>query len=248
MLVAMPVSDPTNTSPPNVADLPAGSARLDVERTFPDGEYVWHIAGEATNAYYEAINKGLAPALIWGAFVLGLKGDVTAIQYISRVQDEIGLNGLSEKLTALRANKGGNGSSSQPPPPTPPVAGGGSGPHDPDMEARVTNLEADMKDVKASLKGLELSLVRIEAVLGTLATKTDIERGAGDTRTLAEALHGLDTRVKNVETGSLAVANAAIARNLGPWQLPAVLGATIVVGGAALAGAGYLLHLAGVLH
>ncbi len=114
------------------------------------------------------------------------------------------------------------------------------------MEARVTALEADMRDVKASLNGLTTSSAEIKVILGTLATKSDIERGAGDTRTLAEALHGLDTRLGKVETGAINVANAAIAKNIGPWQLPAVLGVTIVVGGAALAGAGYLLHLAGL--
>lgn len=127
-----------------------------------------------------------------------------------------------------------------------PIVIGPRGPQPPDMEARVTALEADMRDVKASLNGLTTSSAEIKVILGTLATKSDIERGAGDTRTLAEALHGLDTRLGKVETGAINVANAAIAKNIGPWQLPAVLGVTIVVGGAALAGAGYLLHLAGL--
>ena len=133
-------------------------------------------------------------------------------------------------------------------PPPPPIDPGAGGPHDPGMEPRVAALEADMKEVKASLKGLEVSSARIEAILGTLATKSDVEKNSGETRLVAEALHGLDKRVSLIETGSLSIANAAIGKNIGPWQLPAVLGASIVVGGAALAGAGYLLHLAGVLH
>ena len=116
------------------------------------------------------------------------------------------------------------------------------------MDARVTALEGDMKEVKAPLQGLAVSSARIGAIPGTLATKADVERGAGETRTLAEALHGFDTRVRGVETGSITVANAAIAKNPGPWQLPAVLGVAIVVCGAAAAGAGYLLPLAGLLH
>ena len=104
-----------------------------------------------------------------------------------------------------------------------------------------------MKDMKGSLNGLELSSARIEAVLGTLATKLDVEKNAGETRLVAEALHGLDRRVGLIETGSISIANAAISKNIGPWQLPAVIGASIVVGGAALAAAGWLLHLAGVI-
>ena len=135
------------------------------------------------------------------------------------------------------------------------VAGGGGPPHNTDMEPRVAALEADMKDVKASLHRLELSSQRIEQsliairvdVLPTLSTKLDIANTNKDIQLVQESLRGVDKRVALVESGSQTIANAAIGKNIGPWQMPAIIGASIVVGGAALAGAGYLLRLAGML-
>ena len=105
-----------------------------------------------------------------------------------------------------------------------------------------------MKEVRSSLQSIMLSSARVEGVLSTLATKADVEKNAGDIRSVAETLRGFDTRLSTVESGSLAVANAAISKNIGPWQLPAVLAATIIVGGAAMAGAGWPLRFAGIIH
>jgi hypothetical protein len=62
--------------------------------------------------------------------------------------------------------------------PDTPVAPSDGGPYDPLMEARVSRLEEDMREVKATLPRMEAAIVRIEATLAAtlphLATKADL--------------------------------------------------------------------------
>jgi hypothetical protein len=59
-----------------------------------------------------------------------------------------------------------------------PVAGGSGSPYNPDMEARITRLEEDMREVKATGVRLEAAVIRIEAMLTAtlphLATKAEL--------------------------------------------------------------------------
>ncbi len=241
----MPNPDETDTPASGTAALPTGTTTLDLEGTSVDQVYVWEIAGEATDGYYAAINNGLAPALVWGAFVLGLKGNTTAIQYIARIEDKIGMGGISDKLLDFGTRSGTirlDALPPNPPPPPPPVAGGGSGPHDPGMEPRVAALEADMKDVKASLKELEHSSVRIEAILSTLATREDTARSAGETKLVAEAVNGLGNRVGLVESGLSGLGSKVDSKLISGGQMFLIFGGLMTLF-LALSGA-----LIGVLH
>ena len=62
--------------------------------------------------------------------------------------------------------------------PDTPVAPRDDGPYDPAMEARVSRLEEDMREVKATLPRLEAAIIRNEATLTAtlphLATKADL--------------------------------------------------------------------------
>jgi chromosome segregation ATPase len=62
--------------------------------------------------------------------------------------------------------------------PDTPVAPHDGGPYDPVMEARVSRLEEDMREVKATLPRMEASIIRIETMLAAtlphLATKADV--------------------------------------------------------------------------
>jgi hypothetical protein len=62
--------------------------------------------------------------------------------------------------------------------PDTPVAGPHGAPYDPLMEARVSRLEADMRDEQAARARLEAAVLRIETILTTtlpfLATKADV--------------------------------------------------------------------------
>jgi hypothetical protein len=66
-----------------------------------------------------------------------------------------------------------------------PVAGQGGGPYDPGMEARISRLEADMRDVKSAVARLEATTIRIEAMLAAtlphLATKAELAEKPGKT-------------------------------------------------------------------
>ena len=66
-----------------------------------------------------------------------------------------------------------------------PVAGGGGSPYNPDMEARLSRLEEDMRDVKATNTRLEAAVIRIEAMLTAtlphLATKAELADKPGKT-------------------------------------------------------------------
>jgi septal ring factor EnvC (AmiA/AmiB activator) len=62
--------------------------------------------------------------------------------------------------------------------PDTPVAPHDGGSYDPAMEARVSRLEEDMREVKATLPRMEASIIRIETMLAAtlphLATKADL--------------------------------------------------------------------------
>lgn len=66
-----------------------------------------------------------------------------------------------------------------------PVAGQGGGPYDPGMEARISRLEADMRDVKSAVARLEATTIRIEAMLAAtlphLATEAELAEKPGKT-------------------------------------------------------------------
>ncbi len=115
------------------------------------------------------------------------------------------------------------------PPTEPPIAGDGSGPHDPGMEARVSALQTDLKDVKAALSRIDVSLARIEVTLGSLASKADIALATGAISTLAEKMSGQGMRLTNVETAINETVKLAVGKAVGPWQLPIVLAASGVV-------------------
>jgi hypothetical protein len=58
--------------------------------------------------------------------------------------------------------------------PDTPVAPRDGGPYDPLMEARVSRLEADSRDMKTTLSRVEAAVIRIAATLPHLATKADL--------------------------------------------------------------------------
>ena len=66
-----------------------------------------------------------------------------------------------------------------------PVAGGGGSPYNPDMEARLSRLEEDLREVKATNTRLEAAVIRIEAMLTAtlphLATKAELADKPGKT-------------------------------------------------------------------
>jgi hypothetical protein len=66
-----------------------------------------------------------------------------------------------------------------------PVAGHGGGPYDRRMEARISRLEGDMRDVKSAVARLEATTIRIEAMLAAtlphLATKAELAEKPGKT-------------------------------------------------------------------
>ena len=66
---------------------------------------------------------------------------------------------------------------------TSPLEPNGGGPHDPGMEARVTRLEDDVREIKQVLGRLEPMIVRIDATiqatLPTLATKAELAEKPG---------------------------------------------------------------------
>jgi hypothetical protein len=66
-----------------------------------------------------------------------------------------------------------------------PVAGYGGGPYDRGMEARISRLEEDMREVKSAVGRLEATTIRIEAMLAAtlphLATKAELAEKPGKT-------------------------------------------------------------------
>jgi hypothetical protein len=97
------------------------------------------------------------------------------------------------------------------------------------MEARVSALQTDLKDVKAALSRIDVSLARIEVTLGSLASKADIALATGAISTLAEKMSGQGMRLTNVETAINETVKLAVGKAVGPWQLPIVLAASGVV-------------------
>jgi hypothetical protein len=121
------------------------------------------------------------------------------------------------------------------------VAPGGSGPHPPEMEPRVAKLEADMKDVKTSLKSLELSSARIEAALGSLATKADIAASNGDIKVLASRVEAYDARLKRVEDAINDTVKTAVGKAIGPLQMPTIIVSTVAALGLLVAAYAWLV-------
>ena len=64
-----------------------------------------------------------------------------------------------------------------------PVAGPAGGPYDRGMEARITRLEEDMRDVKSAIGRLEATTIEIKAMLAAtlpqLATKAELAEKPG---------------------------------------------------------------------
>ena len=64
-----------------------------------------------------------------------------------------------------------------------PVAGQTGGPYDRGMEARITRLEEDMRDVKSAVARLEATTIEIKAMLAAtlphLATKAELAEKPG---------------------------------------------------------------------
>ena len=64
-----------------------------------------------------------------------------------------------------------------------PVAGQTGGPYDRGMEARITRLEEDMRDVKSAIGRLEATTIEIKAMLAAtlphLATKAELAEKPG---------------------------------------------------------------------
>jgi hypothetical protein len=58
--------------------------------------------------------------------------------------------------------------------PDTPVAPHHGGPYDPLMEARVSRLEEDIREVRTTQSRMEAAIIRIEATLPHLATKADL--------------------------------------------------------------------------
>ena len=99
-----------------------------------------------------------------------------------------------------------------------------------------------MKDVKASLNGLAVSSAEIKAILGTLATKEDAVRGAGETKLVAEAVNGLGNRVGLMETRLTGLSSTVDAKLVSGGQMFVIFGGLMTLF-LALSGA-----LLGVLH
>jgi hypothetical protein len=66
-----------------------------------------------------------------------------------------------------------------------PVAGHGSGPYDRGMEARISRLEEDMREIKSAVGRLEATTIEIKAMLAAtlphLATKAELAEKPGKT-------------------------------------------------------------------
>jgi hypothetical protein len=101
--------------------------------------------------------------------------------------------------------------------PDTPVAPHDGGPYDPLMEARVSRLEEDMREVKAGWSRMEAAIIRIEAtldaVLPHLATKADIAELKSELKADIARLDG-DKPSKAYMWGILAVLLTAYACGL----------------------------------
>ena len=86
------------------------------------------------------------------------------------------------------------------------------------MDPRVDGLIEDMKEAKAGLARLEVSAAEIKATLANLSTKAD-------SATAIARIDALDGRTKALETAVSDTVKSAVGKAIGPWQLPAVLGA-----------------------
>ena len=122
------------------------------------------------------------------------------------------------------------------------IAGGGSGPHDPGMEVRVATLEADVRDIKASLKGLEMSSIRIEAVLGTLATKADLAAATGLVNTLTARVDAQEKRLGAVEKAITDTISIALSKSLGAGAIVGMVAGISAIVAAVVGVVSWTLH------
>ena len=124
----------------------------------------------------------------------------------------------------------------------PNVEGGEGGPNHPVMEARVSRLEEDMRDVRATLSRLEPMIVRIDATMPHLARRSDL----ADLRTeLKGDVSELRTEMVT-EFGKVRVELASKASLAGVWTVGITLFGLTLAGMAA--GAVYLPFLFRVMH
>ena len=113
------------------------------------------------------------------------------------------------------------------------------------------DLATRVKALGTKVDGLDLRLVRVEVGLQAVADRM----GGLDKRMdrVAVQLDGIDTRLRAVEqslaeiSGKLTTLTALTAQMVGKlpswWQMPAVIGSTIVVIGALWAGGRYLIKI-----
>ncbi len=117
--------------------------------------------------------------------------------------------------------------------PDTPVAPRDGGPYDPLMEARVSRLEEDMRDVKARLPRMEEAIIRIEAMLSAtlphLATKADLAELRTETKT---DYADLKTELKS----DIARLEVALADKPGKTYLWAILAVLLTAYACGLAG------------
>lgn len=80
----------------------------------------------------------------------------------------------------------------------PPIDGGDGGSHDSGMEARVTRLETDLRDLKSDVKGARLDLAEIKGRLSQMPTTFQLLTWF---MTVAVALVGLTFAIAKFVTG-----------------------------------------------
>ena len=130
--------------------------------------------------------------------------------------------------TRVIASPSGNGSEN--------LDGGDGGPHDPNMEARVARLEADMSEVKNLLHGQVVPLLhRIDERLNHTASKVDLSNVAADLRSETNDLRiEMSTRLMGIQAE---LAERPTRSYL--WMVVGVMVATVLaaaIGGATLVG------------
>ena len=133
------------------------------------------------------------------------------------------------------------------------IEGGDGGSQDPVMDARVTRLEDDMRDVRAILARLEPMIVRIDATMPFLAKASDLSdlrtELKGDMASLRTELKGDMASLRTELKGDIARLEIEIgkkASTLTVWTAGmTLLGLTMA---ALAAGAVYLPFLYKVMH
>jgi hypothetical protein len=106
------------------------------------------------------------------------------------------------------------------------LAPSGSGPHDPGMEARVSALET-------KIGAIESTVNRLEGQMGGLDTRL---------RGVEVSIGRLEGKIDALTGAIVSQTNAAIARLPTWWQIPAAVGATVVLLAGLIAGFSYLVQ------